>query len=194
MVITCLTNWASVVVKVSCKREISADILLLSSPTRLLEKKDMEKLGMGSFLSVTRGSAQPPKLITLEYNGGAKTQKPIALVGKGITFDTGGISLKPGADMDEMKYDMCGAASVLGTLQAIAEILRHRLNYRGYLHLKLVPGARADQVERAMQVATRVSVNLEVPTAAHLARIDVEQRVKILRLAGNMDKVILMVE
>ena len=90
--------------------------------TTVLEKKDMEKLGMGSFLSVTRGSAQPPKLITLEYNGAAKTQKPIALVGKGITFDTGGISLKPGADMDEMKYDMCGAASVLGTLQAIAEM------------------------------------------------------------------------
>ncbi len=90
--------------------------------TTVLEKKDMEKLGMGSFLSVTRGSAQPPKLIALEYNGAAKTQKPIALVGKGITFDTGGISLKPGSDMDEMKYDMCGAASVLGTLQAIAEM------------------------------------------------------------------------
>ena len=90
--------------------------------TTVLEKKDMEKLGMGSFLSVTRGSAQPPKLITMEYNGGAKTQKPIALVGKGITFDTGGISLKPGADMDEMKYDMSGAASVFGTLQAIAEM------------------------------------------------------------------------
>jgi len=90
--------------------------------TSVLEKKDMEKLGMGSFLSVTRGSAQPPKLITLEYNGAGKTQKPVALVGKGITFDTGGISLKPGADMDEMKYDMSGAASVLGTLQAIAEM------------------------------------------------------------------------
>lgn len=90
--------------------------------TTVLEKKDLEKLGMGSFLSVTRGSAQPPKLITLEYSGGAKSQKPIALVGKGITFDSGGISLKPGADMDEMKYDMSGAGSVLGTLQAIAEM------------------------------------------------------------------------
>ncbi|MFH2133877.1 MAG: leucyl aminopeptidase [Pseudomonadota bacterium] len=90
--------------------------------TTVLEKKDMEKLGMGSFLSVTRGSAQPPKLITMEYNGGSKSQKPIALVGKGITFDTGGISLKPGADMDEMKYDMSGAASVFGTMQAIAEM------------------------------------------------------------------------
>jgi leucyl aminopeptidase len=93
-----------------------------SIKTTVLEEKDMQKLGMGSLLSVTRGSEQPAKLITLEYRGGDKKQKPIALVGKGITFDSGGISLKPGADMDEMKYDMCGAASVLGTLQAIAEM------------------------------------------------------------------------
>ena len=90
--------------------------------TTVLEEKDMQKLGMGSFLSVTRGSEQPAKLITLEYKGGDKKQKPIVLVGKGITFDSGGISLKPGAEMDEMKYDMCGAASVLGTMQAIAEM------------------------------------------------------------------------
>jgi leucyl aminopeptidase len=90
--------------------------------TTVLEEKDMQKLGMGSFLSVTRGSDQPAKLITLEYYGGDKKQKPIVLVGKGITFDSGGISLKPGAEMDEMKYDMCGAASVLGTMQAIAEM------------------------------------------------------------------------
>ena len=88
----------------------------------LLEEKDMQKLGMGSLLSVTRGTDEPAKLITLEYRGADKKQKPIVLVGKGVTFDTGGISLKPGAEMDEMKYDMCGAASVLGTLQAIAEI------------------------------------------------------------------------
>ena len=88
----------------------------------VLEEKDMHKLGMGSLLSVTRGSDEPAKLITLEYRGADKKQKPIVLVGKGVTFDTGGISLKPSADMDEMKYDMCGAASVLGTLQAIAEI------------------------------------------------------------------------
>ncbi|MDP1996497.1 MAG: M17 family peptidase N-terminal domain-containing protein, partial [Gallionella sp.] len=84
-----------------------------SIKTTVLEEKDMQKLGMGSFLSVTRGSEQPAKLITLEYHGGDKKQKPIVLVGKGITFDSGGISLKPGAEMDEMKYDMCGAASVL---------------------------------------------------------------------------------
>ncbi|MEQ1674801.1 MAG: leucyl aminopeptidase [Candidatus Nitrotoga sp.] len=90
--------------------------------TTVLEEKEMRKLGMGSLLSVARGSEEPAKLITLEYQGTDKKQKPIVLVGKGITFDTGGISLKPGADMDEMKYDMCGAASVLGTIQAIAEM------------------------------------------------------------------------
>ncbi len=88
----------------------------------VLEEKDMQKLGMHSLLSVTHGSRQPAKLITLEYQGGNKKQKPVVLVGKGITFDSGGISLKPGAEMDEMKYDMCGAASVLGTMQAIAEM------------------------------------------------------------------------
>ena len=93
-----------------------------SIKTTVLEEKDMQKLGMGSFLSVTRGSEQPAKLITMEYHGTDKKQKPVVLVGKGITFDSGGISLKPGADMDEMKYDMCGAASVLGTMQAIAEM------------------------------------------------------------------------
>ena len=82
----------------------------------------MERLGMGSFLSVARGSRQPPKLIVLRYNGASKREKPVVLVGKGITFDTGGISLKPAGEMDEMKYDMCGAASVLGTLRAVAEM------------------------------------------------------------------------
>ena len=86
----------------------------------ILEEADMEALGMGSFLSVSRGSRQPAKLITLNYQGGKKGDKPIVLVGKGLTFDAGGISLKPGAGMDEMKYDMCGGASVLGTLQAAA--------------------------------------------------------------------------
>ncbi|MBI3054366.1 MAG: leucyl aminopeptidase [Betaproteobacteria bacterium] len=89
---------------------------------QVLERDDMEKLGMGALLSVARGSTQPPKLITLEYRAGAKHGKPVALVGKGVTFDTGGISLKPGAEMDEMKFDMCGAASVLGALKAAAEM------------------------------------------------------------------------
>ncbi|MDE2117087.1 MAG: leucyl aminopeptidase [Betaproteobacteria bacterium] len=103
-----------------------------SIKTTVLEEKDMQKLGMGSLLSVTRGSEQPAKLITLEYHGADKKQKPIVLVGKGITFDSGGISLKPGAEMDEMKYDMCGAASVLGTLQAVAE-MNLKLNVVGVI-------------------------------------------------------------
>ena len=88
----------------------------------ILEESDMESLGMGSFLSVSRGSRQPAKLIIMNYQGGAKDSQPIVLVGKGLTFDAGGISLKPGAGMDEMKYDMCGGASVIGTLQAAAEM------------------------------------------------------------------------
>lgn len=87
----------------------------------ILEEADMAKLGMGSLLSVAKGSVQPPKLIALSYRGQGQA-KPVVLVGKGITFDTGGISLKPGADMDEMKFDMCGAASVLGTMQAVARM------------------------------------------------------------------------
>jgi leucyl aminopeptidase len=88
----------------------------------VLERKDMEKLGMGTLLSVARGSAQPPKLIVMQYRGGPKKAQPVALVGKGVTFDTGGISLKPAPEMDEMKFDMCGAASVFGTLRAVAEM------------------------------------------------------------------------
>ncbi len=89
----------------------------------ILEEKDMAKLGMGSFLSVSKGSDEPGKMIILEYKGAKdKDQAPIALVGKGITFDTGGISLKPGASMDEMKFDMGGAAGMLGTLKACAEM------------------------------------------------------------------------
>lgn len=90
--------------------------------TTVLERADMEKLGMGALLSVARGSVEPPKLIAIEYRGGPKSQKPVVLVGKGVTFDTGGISLKPAPEMDEMKFDMCGAASVLGTLKAVGEI------------------------------------------------------------------------
>ncbi len=88
----------------------------------VLEEAEIRKLGMGSFLGVAQGSVEPPRLIVLQHNKGKKGQKPVALVGKGITFDTGGISLKPGAEMDEMKYDMCGAASVLGTFKAIGEM------------------------------------------------------------------------
>lgn len=88
----------------------------------VLDKKEIEKLGMGSFLGVAQGSVEPPRFIILQHLKGKKGTKPTVLVGKGITFDTGGISLKPGAEMDEMKYDMCGAASVLGTFKAIGEM------------------------------------------------------------------------
>jgi len=89
--------------------------------TRILNEKDMKKLGMGSLLSVTAGAVEPAKLIVMQYKG-AGSAKPVVLVGKGVTFDTGGISLKPGAGMDEMKFDMCGAASVIGTMAAISKM------------------------------------------------------------------------
>ena len=87
--------------------------------TEILEEKKMKQLGMGSLLSVSAGSDEPAKLIVMQYKGGKSGQKPYVLVGKGITFDSGGISLKPGAKMDEMKYDMGGAASVFGTVRAV---------------------------------------------------------------------------
>jgi leucyl aminopeptidase len=90
--------------------------------TTVLEREDMEKLGMGALLSVARGSRQPPKLITIEYQGGKADEPPVALVGKGLTFDAGGISIKPAAAMDEMKYDMCGGATVLGVVKAACEL------------------------------------------------------------------------
>ncbi|MFM0740007.1 leucyl aminopeptidase [Paraburkholderia xenovorans] len=88
----------------------------------VLGEKQCEALRMGSFLSVTAGSVEPAQFIVLQYHGGAAKAAPVVLVGKGVTFDTGGISLKPGEGMDEMKYDMCGAGSVLGTLRAVAEM------------------------------------------------------------------------
>lgn len=87
----------------------------------ILDQKDMEVLGMGSLLAVARGSREPAKLIVLHYRGAGEAQ-PYVLVGKAITFDSGGISIKPAQAMDEMKYDMCGGASVLGTLAAVAEL------------------------------------------------------------------------
>ncbi|OLU23832.1 leucyl aminopeptidase [Pseudomonas sp. PA27(2017)] len=88
----------------------------------ILDEKKLQTLGAGAFLAVGQGSEQPPRMIVIQYNGGKKGDKPHALVGKGITFDTGGISIKPAANMDEMKYDMGGAASVFGTLRAVLEL------------------------------------------------------------------------
>ena len=110
---------------------------------QVLERADMEKLGMGALLSVARGSVQPPKLIVLEYRGAASERKPVVLVGKGVTFDTGGISLKPAAEMDEMKFDMSGAGSVLGTLKAVAE-MKLPINVVGLMPAtENMPGGRA---------------------------------------------------
>ncbi|HSG91916.1 MAG TPA: leucyl aminopeptidase [Pseudomonadales bacterium] len=97
-----------------------------SIKVRIVEERSMRSMGMGAFLSVTAGSDQPAKLIVMEYKGGGRraagSRKPVVLVGKGVTFDTGGISIKPGAGMDEMKFDMCGAASVFGVMQAVARL------------------------------------------------------------------------
>ncbi len=101
-------------------KELAKGVTKLS--VKALGEKDMEKLGMLSFLSVSKGSSQEGQLIIMDYKGGKKADKPVVLLGKGITFDSGGISLKPGAGMDEMKYDMCGAASVFGTMKAIVDL------------------------------------------------------------------------
>ena len=98
----------------------------------ILSQKQIEKLKMGSFLSVAKGSRLEPKFIIIEHQKGKKSSKPVVLVGKGITFDSGGISLKPGAAMDEMKYDMCGAATVLGVMKTIG-LLNLPLNVVGLI-------------------------------------------------------------
>ena len=112
---------------------------------RVLEEKAMERLGMGAFLSVSKGSAHPGKLVCLEYRGGKAGQKPVVLVGKGVTFDTGGISIKPSATMDEMKFDMCGAGAVLGTIAACVK-MRLPMNVVGVLACaENMPGGRASK-------------------------------------------------
>jgi len=110
---------------------------------KVLDERKMKALGMNALLGVARGSAQPPRFIILEYHGGKKADKPLVLVGKGLTFDSGGISIKPAAEMDEMKYDMCGAASVLGVFKALAE-LQPEINVVGLIPAcENLPGSRA---------------------------------------------------
>ncbi|MFN3593529.1 MAG: leucyl aminopeptidase [Thiobacillaceae bacterium] len=112
---------------------------------QVLDRPEIEKLGMGAFLSVAKGSDEPPKFIILQHKGGGKKDKPVVLVGKGITFDSGGISLKPGADMDEMKYDMSGAAAVLGAMKAAA-MLDLPLNVVGLIPAcENLPSGRANK-------------------------------------------------
>ncbi|MCH8313011.1 MAG: leucyl aminopeptidase [Nitrospinae bacterium] len=110
---------------------------------KILGEKEMKKLGMGSLLGVAKGSHQPPAFIILEYKGGKKNQAPIAIVGKAVTFDTGGISLKPSANMDEMKMDMSGGAVTMGTLQAVAS-LKLPINVVGLIpSVENMPGGSA---------------------------------------------------
>jgi len=109
----------------------------------VLDRRQIEKLGMGAFLAVARGSHEPPRFIVMEHFGGRRGDRPVALVGKGITFDTGGISIKPAAEMDEMKFDKCGATSVLGTMKAIA-LMKLPLNVVGVVPTtENMPGGNA---------------------------------------------------
>ncbi len=111
----------------------------------VMEEAAMEKHGMGALLSVSRGSDEPAKLIILQYGGGKAGAKPVVLVGKGVTFDSGGISIKPAAAMDEMKFDMCGAASVLGTIRACVE-MNLPINVVGVIpSTENLPGGRASK-------------------------------------------------
>ena len=111
----------------------------------VMDEPAMKKLGMGALLSVARGSDEPAKLISLEYSGGNAGDKPVVLVGKGVTFDSGGISIKPAAAMDEMKFDMCGAASVLGTLRACVD-MELPINVVGVIPAtENLPGGRASK-------------------------------------------------
>ena len=107
------------------------------------DKKRIEKERMGGLLGVARGSAEEPRFIVMEYNGGAKGKAPICFVGKGLTFDSGGISIKPGAKMEEMKYDMCGGAGVIGAMLAIAQ-LKLKVNVMAFVpSTENMPGSRA---------------------------------------------------
>ena len=162
----------------------------------VLERKEIEGLGMGSFLSVTRGTDEPPRFIVFEYHGSAKKQKPLVLVGKGITFDSGGISLKPGLDMDQMKFDMCGAAAVFGTMRAVVE-LKAGLNVVGLVAAcENMPSGRATKpgdVVKSMSGQTIEVLNTDAEGRLILAdaltyaeRFDPEAVVDIATLTGAM--------
>jgi leucyl aminopeptidase len=162
----------------------------------VLERKDLEELGMGSFLSVTNGSEEPPRFIIFEYRSSPKKQRPVVLVGKGITFDTGGISLKPGLDMDQMKFDMCGAASVFGTLRAVAE-LKAKVNVIGLVAAcENMPSGRATKpgdVVKSMSGQTIEILNTDAEGRLILAdaltyaeRYEPEAVVDIATLTGAM--------
>ena len=163
---------------------------------RILERKELEDLGMGSFLSVTNGSEQPPRFIIMEYEQAARKQRPFVLVGKGITFDSGGISIKPALDMDHMKFDMCGAASVLGVLRAIAE-LKSKVNVVGLVPAcENLPSGRATKpgdIVKSMSGQTVEILNTDAEGRLILAdaltyaeRYEPEAVVDVATLTGAM--------
>lgn len=126
----------------------------------ILDEKEIRALKMFSFLSVAEGSKNPPRLITLEYRGRKDKQKPVVLVGKGITFDTGGNSIKPAAGMIGMKYDMCGGAAVLGTLRAAAE-MELPINLVGVVPAaENMPGPNATRPEDVVTTMSGMTVEI----------------------------------
>jgi leucyl aminopeptidase len=162
----------------------------------VLERPEIEQLGMGSFLSVTNGSDVPPRFIVLEYDQSQRKQRPVVLVGKGITFDTGGISLKPPGDMDHMKFDMCGAASVVGVFRAVAE-LKPRLSVVGLIPAcENMPSGRATKpgdIVKSMSGQTVEILNTDAEGRLILAdaltyaeRYEPEAVVDIATLTGAM--------
>ena len=163
---------------------------------RVLERKEIEELGMGSFLSVTNGSDEPPRFIILEYEQSARKQRPFVLVGKGITFDSGGISIKPAADMDQMKFDMCGAGTVLGVLRTIAE-LKAKINLVGLIPTcENLPSGRATKpgdIVKSMSGQTIEVLNTDAEGRLILAdaltyaeRYEPEAVVDVATLTGAM--------
>jgi len=162
----------------------------------VMERPEIEALGMGSFLSVTNGSDEAPRFIVMEYEQSARKQKPVVLVGKGITFDTGGISLKPATDMDQMKFDMCGAGSVLGVFRAVAE-LKAKINLVGLIPTcENMPSGRATKpgdVVKTMSGQTVEVLNTDAEGRLILAdaltyaeRYEPEVVVDIATLTGAM--------
>lgn len=135
---------------------IKKELTPLGVKVKILGEKEMQKLGMGSLLGVGQGSIRESQLVVMEYKGNTKkpSEKPIAFVGKGVTFDTGGISLKPSAGMEEMKYDMGGSAAVVGTMRALAG-RKAKVNVVGVVGLvENMPGHNA---QRPSDVVTSMS-------------------------------------
>ena len=139
----------------------------------VLDEERARKEGMGSFLSVAQGSAQPPKFIVMTYNGDPGSKELLALVGKGITFDTGGISLKPAERMEEMKYDMSGGAGVIATMVALGK-LKPKLNVVGIVPAtENMPGGKATKpgdIVKAMNGKTIEVINTDAEGRLILCR------------------------